>query len=271
MRVVRAVLVVASIGASLVAVPAARAAEGQAFSAGLNYATPVVTIGKGDSLRLTNLDNLAGHDLDAEDCSFQSDTIGFGQSTPVKGVEKLNPGSYPFHCTLHAWMTGVLQVVPASTPGGSGGSEGGGLTSLGAGPGLGSAAPDPIDLAPQASPLPIGKGDWPFYGKDLDNSRNGATAGPTAAEAPTLGPAWSFFSSRGDFTGTPVVADNLLVAGTGQGWVYGMNAGTGKVRWMRKTAGPINGSAAIAGGRVFVPVARPHEPRIAAYDARSGD
>src|SRR3954452_20223176 len=40
---------------------------------------------------------------------------------------------------------------------------------------------------------------------------------------------------------------------------------------MRKTAAPINGSAAIAGGRVFVPVAKPHEPRIATYDARTGD
>src|SRR5689334_21618521 len=151
MRVVRTMLGWASLMAALVVVPSARAAEGQAFSAGLNYATPVVTIGKGDTLRLTNLDKLAGHDLDAEDGSFQSDTIGFGQSTPVKGVEKLNAGSYPFHCTLHAWMTGVLQVVPASTPGtgGGGGSEGGGLTSLSAGPGLGSAAPDPIDLAPQ--------------------------------------------------------------------------------------------------------------------------
>src|SRR3954453_11910993 len=168
-------------------------------------------------------------------------------------------------------MTGVLQVVPASTPGTGGGSEGGGLTSLGAGPGLGTAAPDPIDLMPQSTPLPIGTGDWPFYGKDLDNSRNGGTAGPSVAEVPTLGPAWSFFSSRGDFTGTPVVADNLLVAGTSQGWVYGMNASTGRVRWMRKTAGPINGSAAPPGWGVLVPATKPHEPRIATYDARTGD
>src|SRR3954471_1064505 len=271
MRVVRAMLVVVALMAALVVVPSAQAAEGQAVSAGLNYATPVVTIGKGDSLRLTNLDNLAGHDLDAEDGSFQSDTIGFGQSTPVKGVEKLNPGSYPFHCTLHAWMTGVLQVVPASTGGGGGDAGGGGLTSLSSGPGLGTAAPDPIDLAPQATPSPLGKGDWPLYGKDLDNSRNGGLAGPSAAEVPTLGPAWSFYSSRGDFTGTPVVADNLLVAGTGQGWVYAMNATTGKIRWARRSSGPINGSMAIAGGRVFVPIAKPGEPRIAAYDARSGD
>src|SRR3954467_4685205 len=157
MRAVRGGLVGASlVAAALVVAPSAQAAEGQAFSAGLNYATPVVTVGKGDSLRLTNLDNLAGHDLDAEDGSFQSDTVGFGQSTPVKGVEKLNAGSYPFHCTLHAWMTGVLQVVPASTGGGGGGEAGGGLTSLSSGPGLGSAAPDPIDLAPQAAPSPLG-------------------------------------------------------------------------------------------------------------------
>ena len=96
-RVVRAGLVVASLLAALLVAPSARAAEQQAFAAGLNYATPVITVGKGDKLRFTNLDNLAGHDLDAEDGSFQSDTIGFGQSTEVKGVEKLNPGSYQFH------------------------------------------------------------------------------------------------------------------------------------------------------------------------------
>src|SRR3954453_14055944 len=99
----RAVLVGGPRMAALAVAPSAQAAEGQAFSAGLNYATPVITIGKGDSLRLTNLDNLAGPDLAAEDASFQGDTIGFGQSTPVKGVEKLNPGSYAFHCTLHSW------------------------------------------------------------------------------------------------------------------------------------------------------------------------
>src|SRR5947209_19633997 len=72
--------------------------------------------------------------------------------------------------------------------------------------------------------------DWPVYGHDLGNSRSVGTDGPTAAEAPTLQRAWTFNSSNGDFTGTPVVAGGTLVAGTNLGTIYGLDAVTGKVR-----------------------------------------
>ena len=85
--------------------------------------------------------------------------------------------------------------------------------------------------------------DWPIYGRDLSNSRNAGTDGPSFAQIPTLKRAWSFDSPTGDFTGTPVVAHGVLVAGDYSGTVYALNAVTGKVRWTRKLGGPIDGSA----------------------------
>jgi plastocyanin len=73
------------------------------------YATPAVTIQQGQSLTFTNLD-VAQHDVDARDGSFESPLVGLGASTPVNGVEALAPGSYEFYCSLHPNMTGTLTV-----------------------------------------------------------------------------------------------------------------------------------------------------------------
>src|SRR5947199_1444510 len=75
--------------------------------------------------------------------------------------------------------------------------------------------------------------DWPVYGHDLANSRTAGSGGPTAAQLATLQRAWTFNSSNGDFTGTPVVAGGTLVAGTNLGSVYALDAVTGTVRWSR--------------------------------------
>lgn len=42
---------------------------------------------------------------------FYSKTIGPGATTPVDGTEYLTAGRYPFFCTLHSGMNGVLQVT----------------------------------------------------------------------------------------------------------------------------------------------------------------
>src|SRR2546423_7414620 len=72
--------------------------------------------------------------------------------------------------------------------------------------------------------------DWPFYGKDLSNTRDGGPTGPSKAAASTLTQAWSFSSSDGDFTGTPVEASGIVVAG-GRGAARGAGAAhTGAAR-----------------------------------------
>src|SRR2546423_15327733 len=73
--------------------------------------------------------------------------------------------------------------------------------------------------------------DWPFYGKDLSNTRDGGPTGPSKAAASTLTQAWSFSSSDGDFTGTPVEASGIVVAGSGGRTVVALDAATGALRW----------------------------------------
>jgi polyvinyl alcohol dehydrogenase (cytochrome) len=250
----------------------ASAAEQHVYAGGMNYLNPVVPVGKGDKLVFDNLDQVAKHDVASDDGKFKSKVIPGGESAPVNGVEKLSEGSYPFHCSLHSWMRGVVQVS-ASGGASPGAPSAGDLTLDGSNTPLGkvNATPDPMDLWPQADPAPLGKGAWRFYGKDLANTRDGGKRGPSVEEAPLLGPAWSFYSRDGDFTGTPVVARDLVVAGSNTGRVYALNGTTGKVRWQRKLGeDPVNNSVAISGGRVFVPVAKPHKPWMAALDLQSG-
>ena len=114
---------------------------------------------------------------------------------------------------------------------------------------------------------PLARADWPVYGHDLSNSRDAGGDGPSRSEVGSLKQAWAFNTSTGDFTGTPAVAGGVLVAGNNGGWVYALNAVTGKGLWSRNVGQQINGSAAIdlgaPGGAVaFVPVAQVGSPRL---------
>src|SRR5205807_2944454 len=96
------------LGRSIVAVLAALgclgtaeagAADQHAYAVAMNYATATITMRQGDKLTFTNLDNIAKHDLVDHDGQFGSDLLGAGESGPVRGVEKLQPGTYQFHCS----------------------------------------------------------------------------------------------------------------------------------------------------------------------------
>jgi polyvinyl alcohol dehydrogenase (cytochrome) len=121
-------------------------------------------------------------------------------------------------------------------------------------------------------------GDWPVYGKDLANSRDGGLSGPSVAQAPTLAETWRFNSADGDFTGTPVVAGGTVVVGSYGGTVFALDARTGALRWSRdlhagenaERTPTINGSAAIANGRVYVPLADIDTPRVVALRLADG-
>lgn len=119
------------------------------------------------------------------------------------------------------------------------------------------------------------RADWPVYGHDLANSRNGGSEGPPKSEVPTLGQAWRFDSPTGDFTGTPVVAAGTLVAGDNGGWVYALDTTSGRLRWSHHVGQPIVGSAAIdlnapGGPAAFVPVAESSGPRLLALSLADG-
>jgi polyvinyl alcohol dehydrogenase (cytochrome) len=92
---------------------------------------------------------------------------------------------------------------------------------------------------------------------------------------PSLQRAWTFESPTGDFTGTPVVADGIVVAGDQGGFAYGLDAVTGALRWSRDLGAPINGTAAINldapdGPTVYVPVAKVGQPHLVALALASG-
>jgi polyvinyl alcohol dehydrogenase (cytochrome) len=102
-------------------------------------------------------------------------------------------------------------------------------------------------------------GEWRFYGHDLANTRSQdleTTIGPL--EAATLAPAWAFSSNGGgDFTGTPIVADGCVYVGSNAGFVYALNADTGRLVWRAQVpaGGGINSSLAVPGdGRVYAAV-----------------
>ena len=246
------------------AVPA-RAAEQQSFAAALTYATPALVAAQGDTLRFTNLDLLAQHDLDSDQAGlFASDLIFGGDSTTVNGVESLQPGTYTFHCSIHSWMKGALTVTGGDLP------EAPALPGLPPPPDPGSGPPNPVDLLPRVAAEPLGPGEWPSYGHDLSNTRDGGDAGPELTEVPTLGPVWSHASTDGDFTGTPVVAGGKLVAGASGGTVFALDAASGEQLWSHDFDKPINASAAIAGGRVYIPLVEPGSPSVAALDLDTG-
>jgi polyvinyl alcohol dehydrogenase (cytochrome) len=133
-----------------------------------------------------------------------------------------------------------------------------------------AAAPTPVDLLPHAAPVPLTGGSWPFYGHDLSNSRNGGSAGPSLTEAPFLKPVWTFQSSGGDFVGTPVESGGTVVALSGGGSVFALNASTGKLEWERDLGKPADSTPAIADGLVFVPLAIPNGPEVVALSLTDG-
>jgi polyvinyl alcohol dehydrogenase (cytochrome) len=134
----------------------------------------------------------------------------------------------------------------------------------------------PLALVGALAPAARAFADWPVYGHDLANSRDAGSQGPSRSALGSLKPAWTFRSSTGDFTGTPVIADGVLVAGNNVGWVYALDAVTGKLKWAKNLGQPITASAAIdtaapAGAAVYVPVAQSGSPRLVALSLSDGN
>jgi outer membrane protein assembly factor BamB/plastocyanin len=147
--------------------------------------------------------------------------------------------TYTYFCRVHPFMRGAFAV--AATGGGSAGG--------GSGPASGPAGPAP----------PRAGGDWRTFGHDLSNTRaqdQEHIIGP--ANAARLAPAWTFSSqgagADGDFTGTPIVADGYVLAGSNQGWVFALNADTGQPAWKTHLGGKIPSSLGVDHGVVFAAV-----------------
>ena len=104
-----ALAAVVLLAASLVGPPPATANRGVVTAAGGAYVPPGVVIVQGTGLTFVNLD-MEKHDLRSDD-GFSAVMIGQGETAEVEGVEDLAPSSYPFYCSVHEGMFGVLEVV----------------------------------------------------------------------------------------------------------------------------------------------------------------
>lgn len=60
--------------------------------------------------------NVVSFDMGPNGPLFRSDTIARGGMTDVIGVRELGPGTYPFWCTIHPTMTGLLTVAAPVGP-----------------------------------------------------------------------------------------------------------------------------------------------------------
>jgi glucose dehydrogenase len=130
-------------------------------------------------------------------------------------------------------------------------------------------------------------GEWRSYGHDLSNTRSQPNEKRiNASNAASLEPAWIFDTSKqkdvldgGTFQNTPVIADGCVYTSTTTGWVFAINADTGKTAWAQQLVGEgggaliggvIVGSPTVTHGMVFLAVSRPGAPYVAALDQKTG-
>src|SRR5439155_9011240 len=137
-----------------------------------------------------------------------------------------------------------------------------------------AAAPAPPKATCAAPAAP--RGEWRSYGHDYFNSRfQDAEHDIGPLEAATPGPEWTFSShsagGEGDFTGTPAIADGCLFVASNRGWVFALNADTGKVVWKTKLpSGGVDSSVTVSDGRVLAEVSDPGRPYLVSLDEATG-
>ncbi len=106
---------VAFLAALLVAVaglgaPSHAARGGRPIVALANHFLPAeTTITKGESLWFANLDPVR-HDVTADNGKFRGESATVGLVL-IPGVEQLDPGVYPYTCSIHDGMIGILRIV----------------------------------------------------------------------------------------------------------------------------------------------------------------
>ena len=90
--------------------------QGASVQGSPSYDPATLTIKKGDKITVTNKDNLphtvtsgTGPQDPNSAKSFDTSIIEGGKSADIT-TEKLAPGEFPYHCTVHPYMTGKLVV-----------------------------------------------------------------------------------------------------------------------------------------------------------------
>ena len=109
--------------------------------------------------------------------------------------------------------------------------------------GSGSAPAAPAPTSPSTAPRPdspsTAAASWPTYHGDA--ARTGVLAGP-AATFGSAAPAWISGDLDGDVYASPVLAGGLVVVATENDTLYAFDAASGRQRWSRHLAEPVDAS-----------------------------
>ena len=128
-----------------------------------------------------------------------------------------------------------------------------------------------------------GGGEWPVFGGDLEGTRDQKAE---KSMRPFVVPAWTFDANywtegtNNEITGYPVLAGGCLFVGSstgndadGQhlpGWVFAINADTGKLVWKAQVEGGVYSTLAVDGDLVYAFVSRIGSPYVVALDRTDG-
>jgi plastocyanin len=96
--------------------PALSILQGASTQGNPAYDPSTLTVKKGDSIQVTNKDSVPHTVTNGKDASdptsgklFDTSIINAGSTAQIS-TAKLSAGSYPFHCSVHPYMTGLLKV-----------------------------------------------------------------------------------------------------------------------------------------------------------------
>ena len=96
--------------------PALSILQGASTQGNPAYDPATLTVKKGESIQVTNKDSVPHTVTNGKDASdptsgklFDTSIINAGSTAQVS-TAKLSPADYPFHCTVHPYMTGLLKV-----------------------------------------------------------------------------------------------------------------------------------------------------------------
>jgi plastocyanin len=96
--------------------PALTILPGASTQGNPSYSPDTLTLKKGDTIQVTNKDTVPHTVTNGKDASdptsgklFDTSIINAGSTAQVS-TAKLSAGDYPFHCSIHPYMTGLLKV-----------------------------------------------------------------------------------------------------------------------------------------------------------------
>jgi len=130
--------------------------------------------------------------------------------------------------------------------------------------------PKPNRCAGDPPPVVERTGDWPFIGRDLENTRHAPQPGWRAEETPRLALKWAFAYPDGA-TGPPIVVGGRVFLASGTGEVFSLDARSGCSWWSHATERLVRGvSFGTTSGDTPAVFFGDHKGFVTALDARTG-